>query len=72
MHRSNWSAVWRVTVRRAGLPTGFGLSGRRHYVGTLFIHNGVWVKTVQPLGHTPMIMLNTGLSVIANRALVAR
>lgn len=32
LHRSNWSAVWRVAVRRAGLPTGFGLHGLRHFL----------------------------------------
>jgi integrase len=61
LHRSNWSAVWRVAVRRAGLPVGFGLHGLRHYFATLLIHNGAAVKTVQlALGHsTPMITLNT-------------
>jgi integrase len=61
LHRSNWSAVWRVAVRRAGLPPGFGLHGLRHYFATLLIHNGASVKTVQlALGHsTPMITLNT-------------
>ncbi|MCA1694104.1 MAG: site-specific integrase, partial [Actinobacteria bacterium] len=61
LHRSNWSAVWRRAVRRAGLPTGFGLHGLRHYFATLLIHNGAAVKTVQlALGHsTPMITLNT-------------
>jgi integrase len=53
--------VWRVAVRRAGLPVGFGLHGLRHYFATLLIHNGAAVKTVQlALGHsTPMITLNT-------------
>ncbi|MGH3796805.1 MAG: tyrosine-type recombinase/integrase [Pseudonocardiaceae bacterium] len=61
LHRSNWSAVWRGAVRRAGLPHGFGLHGLRHYFATLLIHNGAAVKTVQlALGHsTPMITLNT-------------
>lgn len=61
LHRSNWSAVWRAAVRRAGLPAGFGLHGLRHYFATLLIHNGAAVKTVQlALGHsTPMITLNT-------------
>lgn len=61
LHRSNWSAVWRTAVRRAGLPPGFGLHGLRHYFATLLIHNGAAVKTVQlALGHsTPMITLNT-------------
>jgi hypothetical protein len=61
LYRSNWSAVWRVAVRRAGLPAGFGLHGLRHYFATLLIHNGASVKTVQlALGHsTPMITLNT-------------
>lgn len=61
LHRSNWSAVWRTAVRRAGLPAGFGLHGLRHYFATLLIHNGAAVKTVQlALGHsTPMITLNT-------------
>ncbi|MCA1703025.1 MAG: site-specific integrase [Actinobacteria bacterium] len=61
LHRSNWSAVWRAAVRRAGLPPGFGLHGLRHYFATLLIHNGAAVKTVQlALGHsTPMITLNT-------------
>lgn len=61
LHRSNWSAVWRAAVRRAGLPSGFGLHGLRHYFATLLIHNGAAVKTVQlALGHsTPMITLNT-------------
>ncbi len=50
-----------MAVRRAGLPTGFGLHGLRHYFATLLIHNGAAVKTVQlALGHsTPMITLNT-------------
>lgn len=61
LHRSNWSAVWRAAIRRAGLPAGFGLHGLRHYFATLLIHNGAAVKTVQlALGHsTPMITLNT-------------
>ena len=61
LHRSNWSAVWRVAVRRAGLPAGFGLHGLRHYFATLLIHNGASVKTVQlALGHSsPTITLNT-------------
>jgi integrase len=61
MHRSNWSAIWRGAVRRAGLPSGFGLHGLRHYFATLLIHNGAAVKTVQlALGHSsPMITLNT-------------
>ena len=61
LHRSNWSAVWRTAVRRAGLPAGFGLHGLRHYFATLLIHNGAAVKTVQlALGHSsPMITLNT-------------
>lgn len=61
LHRSNWSAVWRTAVRRAGLPPGFGLHGLRRYFATLLIHNGAAVKTVQlALGHsTPMITLNT-------------
>lgn len=61
LHRSNWSAVWRAAIRRAGLPAGFGLHGLRHYFATLLIHNGAAVKTVQlALGHsTPIITLNT-------------
>lgn len=61
--RSSWSGVWRVAVRKAGLPEGFGLHGLRHYFATLLIHNGASVKTVQlALGHsTPMITLNTYL-----------
>ena len=61
LHRSNWSAVWRRAVARAGLPAGFGLHGLRHYFATLLIHNGAAVKTVQlALGHSsPMITLNT-------------
>lgn len=50
-----------MPVRRAGLPTGFGLHGLRHYFATLLIHNGASVKTVQlALGHSsPTITLNT-------------
>ncbi|MDQ3760998.1 MAG: tyrosine-type recombinase/integrase [Actinomycetota bacterium] len=60
LHRSNWSAVWRVAVRRAGLPAGFGLHGLRHYFATLLIHNGAAVKTVSSHSDsTPMITLNT-------------
>jgi integrase len=60
LHRSNWSAVWRTTRRRTGLPEGFGLHGLRHYFATLLIHNCASVKTVQmALGHSSMITLNT-------------
>ena len=61
LQRSNWSAVWRVAVRRSGLPAGFGLHGLRHYFATLLIHGGASVKTVQlALGHsTATITLNT-------------
>lgn len=61
LHRSNWSAVWRRAVRRAGLPVAFGLHGLRHYFATLLIHNGAAVKTIQlALGHSsPIITLNT-------------
>ena len=61
LQRSNWSAVWRVAVGRAGLPAGFGLHGLRHYFATLLIHGGASVKTVQlALGHSSaMITLNT-------------
>jgi integrase len=61
LHRSNWSSVWRVAVRRAEVPHGFGLHGLRHYFATLLIHNGAAVKTVQlALGQSsPIITLNT-------------
>lgn len=61
--RSTWSGVWRVAVRKAGLPEGFGLHGLRHYYATLLIHSGASVKTVQlALGHsTPTITMETYL-----------
>lgn len=61
LHRSNWSSVWRVAVRKAEVPSGFGLHGLWHYFATLLIHNGAAVKTVQlALGHSSAIItLNT-------------
>jgi integrase len=61
MYRSNWSKVWRVALRRAEVPPGWGLHSLRHYFATLLIHGGASVKTVQlALGHSkPSITLDT-------------
>lgn len=61
LYGGSWSGTWSRAVRRAGLPSGFGLHGLRHYFATLLIHNGKSVKTVQmALGHSkPSITLDT-------------
>lgn len=44
--------VWQPSARAAGLPTGTGFHGLRHYFASLLIRHGESVKTVQArLGH---------------------
>lgn len=61
IHRGDWSRIWTPAVKAAGLPTGFGLRGLRHYFATVLIFGGANVKTVQlAMGHaTPTTTLNT-------------
>jgi integrase len=61
VHRASWSHVWAPAVSAAGLPSGFGLHGLRHFFATSLIHAGSSVKTVQiALGHSsPTVTLNT-------------
>lgn len=61
IHRADWSHIWRLAMKAAGLPMGFGLRDLRHYFATVLIYGGTNVKTVQlAMGHTtPTITLNT-------------
>jgi integrase len=54
--RSAFGHKWRTAVDTAGLPTGTGFHGLRHYYASLLIRHGESVKTVQArLGHASAV-----------------
>jgi integrase len=59
LYRRSWSRILQPVARRLGFPERFGLHHLRHMYGSLLVHAGASVKTVQlALGHaSPMTTL---------------